>query len=149
LLAFWPVTEPTGVFTSPVYSELKRKDKNVPMTALMSLDLKSGDLSFADFEPMSALIFSTVLSPDRRHAYGVYSTLTSIDVAGHRLEKRVPLDHTFYGVNVSSDGREIYIGGTNCDIGFYDAASLEKRAILKLPGCGDQSISTLRVIHGP
>jgi len=149
LLAFWPVTEPTGVFTSPVYSELKQKDKNVPMTALMSLDLKSGDLSFADFEPMSALIFSTVLSPDRRHAYGVYSTLTSIDVAGHRLEKRVTLDHTFYGVNVSSDGREIYIGGTNCDIGFYDAASLEKRAILKLPGCGDQSISTLRVIHGP
>jgi hypothetical protein len=113
----------------------------------MSLDLKSGKLSYADFEPMSALIFSTVLSPDKHHAYGVYSTLSSIDVAQNRLEKRVPLDHTFYSVNVSSDGREIYIGGTNCDVGFYDAASLEKKAILKLPGCGDQSISSLRVIH--
>lgn len=149
LLAFWPVTEPTGVFTSPVYSELKKDGKSVPMTALMSLDLKSGDLSYADFEPMSALIFSTVLSPDRRHAYGVYSTLSSIDMVGHRLEKRVPLDHTFYDVNVSSDGREIYTGGTNCDVGFYDASTLEKKAIVKLPGCGDQSISTLRVIHGP
>ena len=147
LLAFWPVTEPTGVFTSPVYSDLKTGDKTVSMTALMSLDLKSGALSYADFEPLSALIFSTVLSPDKRHAYGVYSTLTSIDVANHKLEKRVPLDHTFYSVNVSSDGREVYTGGTNCDVGFYDASSLEKKAILKLPGCSDQTLSTLRVIH--
>ena len=111
LLAFWPVTEPTGVFTSPVYSDLKKGGESVPMTALMSLDLKSGALSYADFEPLSALIFSTVLSPDRKHAYGVYTTLSSIDVAGHRLEKRVSLDHTFYAVNVASDGREIYLGG--------------------------------------
>ena len=148
LLAFWPVSEPTGVFTSPVYSEIKRGSESVPMTALMTLNLKSGDLAYADFEPLSALIFSTVLSPDKKHAYGVYTTLTSIDVAGHRLEKRVPLDHTFYAVNVSTDGREIYLGGTNCDVGFYDAASLEKKDILKLPGCSDQTLSTLRVIHG-
>jgi hypothetical protein len=148
MLAFWPVTEPTGVFTSPAYSEIKKGGESVPMTALMSLNLKSGDLAFADFEPLSALIFSTVLSPDKKHAYGVYSTLSSIDVESHRLEKRVPLDHTFYAVNVASDGREIYLGGTNCDVGFYDAQSLEKKAILKLPGCSDQTLSTLRVIHG-
>jgi quinohemoprotein amine dehydrogenase beta subunit len=147
LLAFWPVTEPTGVFTSPVYSEIQKGYDSVPMTALMSLNLKSGDLSYADFEPLSALIFSTVLSPDKKHAYGVYTTLSSIDVEGHRLEKRVSLDHTFYAVNVSSDGREIYLGGTNCDVGFYDAMNLEKKAILKLPGCSDQTLSTLRVIH--
>lgn len=148
MLAFWPVTEPTGVFTSPVYSDLKKREGGVPMTALMQLNLKSGDLSYADFEPLSALIFSTVLSPDKKHAYGVYSTLSSIDVVGHRLEKRVSLDHTFYAVNVASDGHEIYLGGTNCDVGFYDAKSLEKTAILKLPGCSDQTLSTLRVIHG-
>ena len=148
LLAFWPVTEPTGVWTSPVYSEIKKGSESVPMTALMSLDLKSGELTYADFEPLSALIFSTVLSPDKKHAYGVYTSLSSIDVGGHRLEKRVPLDHTFYAVNVSSDGREIYTGGTTCDVGIYDAQSLEKKAVVKLPGCGDQSIATLRVIHG-
>jgi hypothetical protein len=118
------------------------------MTALMSLDVKSGELAYADFEPQSALIFSTVLSPDRKHAYGVYTALSSIDVPGHRLEKRVPLDHTYYAVNVSSDGREIFTGGTECDVGFYDAATLAKKAVLKLPGCGDQSIATLRVLHG-
>jgi len=148
LLAFWPVTEPTGVWTSPVYSELKKKGaEGVPMTALMSLDLKSGQLDYADFEPLSALIFSTVLSPDRKHAYGVYTSLSSIDVRGHRLEKRVALDHTYYAVNVSTDGREIYTGGTECDVGIYDAQTLDKKAIVKLPECHDQSVATLRVIH--
>jgi len=148
LLAFWPVTEPTGVFTTPIYSDVTKGADSVPTTGLMSLDLKSGDLSFADFEPLSALIFSTILSPDRKHAYGVYSTLTSIDLASHRMEKRVALDHTFYAINESSDGRELYVGGTECDVGIYDAKTLDKKAILKLPGCSDQSISTLRVIHG-
>jgi hypothetical protein len=69
-------------------------------------------------------------------------------VRGSRLEKRVPLDHTFYDINVSSDGREIYLGGTNCDVAFYDASSLAKKAVLKLPGCTDQALSTLRVVHG-
>jgi quinohemoprotein amine dehydrogenase beta subunit len=147
LLAFWPVTEPTGVWTSPVYSELKKGAETVPMTALMSLDVKSGALAYADFEPLSALIFSTVLSPDKTHAYGVYTTLSSIDVQGHRLEKRVPLDHTFYAINLSSDGREIYLGGTECDVGIYDAKTLDKKAIVKLPECPDQSVATLRVIH--
>jgi len=147
LLAFWPVTEPTGVWTSPVYSDLKKGGETVAMTALMSLDVKSGELTYADFEPQTALIFSTVLSPDRKHAYGVYTTLSSIDVEGHRLEKRVPLDHTFYAVNISTDGREIFTGGTECDVGFYDAASLDKKAVLKLPGCADQATATLRVIH--
>lgn len=148
LLAFWPVTEPSGVFTSPIFSDRKLAAETVPMTGLMSLDMKSGELSYADFEPTSALIFSTIMSPDRKHAYGVYTTLSSIDVTGHRLENRVNLDHTFYSVNLSTDGREIYIGGTECDVGFYDAATLEKKAILKLPGCTDQSLSTLRVISG-
>ncbi|MBS0395433.1 MAG: quinohemoprotein amine dehydrogenase subunit beta [Proteobacteria bacterium] len=146
LLAFWPVTEPTGVFTSPLYAEAPQDGKPVPTTALMSLDLKSGALDYRDFEPLSALIFSTVLSPDRKYAYGVYSTLTKVDVEGRKLAARVPLDHTYYAVNVSTDGREIYTGGAMCDVGFYDAVTLERRGNLKLPGCADQALASLRVI---
>jgi quinohemoprotein amine dehydrogenase beta subunit len=148
LLAFWPVVEPSGVFTSPLYAEAPQGGAAAaPTTALLSLDLASGALEFRDFEPLSALIFSTVLSPDRKTAYGVYSTLTKVDVEGRKLAARVPLDHTYYAVNLASDGREIYIGGAMCDVGFYDAASLEKKAILRLPGCADQSLASLRVIH--
>ena len=147
VLAFWPVTEPSGVFTTPAYADAMKDGRTVQMTSLMQLDIKSGDLTYNDFEPTTALIFSTAMSPDRTHAYGVYTSLSSIDVKGHRLEKRVPLDHTFYDINVSSDGKEIYIGGTTCDVGFYDSATLEKKFILKLPGCTDQTLSSLRVIH--
>lgn len=145
VLAFWPVTEPTGVFTTPVYAE-KSGDGAGIKTAMMSLDLASGALEFNDFEDTTALIFSTVLSPDRKFAYGTYTTLTKVDMASHTLAKRVPQDHTYYAVGIARDGHEVYVGGAMCDIGFYDPATLEKRARLKLPGCGDQSLATLRVI---
>ncbi len=146
LLAFWPVTEPTGVFTSPVISDATAGGITAMKTGLMSLDVVSGALDFADFEDTSALIFSTVLAPDRKFAYGVYSTLTKIDIEHHSLAQRVPLDHTFYSVNIATDGHEIYMGGAMCDVAFYDPQTLQKRANLKLPGCGDQSLASLRVI---
>ena len=147
LLAFWPVSEPSGVFATPIYSEIQGGKEAGPVTGLMTLDLASGALDYRDFETTSALIFSTVLAPDRKTAYGVYTTLTQVDVARGRLANRVPLDHTFYSVNISSDGRELFLGGTNCDVAFYDAATLEKKTVLKLPGCPDQSLSSLRVIR--
>jgi hypothetical protein len=146
LLAFWPVTEPTGVFTSPVISETTGGPTTALKTGMMALDVRSGALEFSDFEDTSALIFSTVLAPDRKFAYGVYSTLTKVDMTNHTLAKRVPVDHTFYSINVATDGGEIYIAGAMCDVGFYDPVSLDKRANLTLPGCGDQSLASLRVV---
>jgi quinohemoprotein amine dehydrogenase beta subunit len=147
LLAFWPATEPTQVFVSPVYSEIKTDDKTVARTGLMSIDLKSGTLTFQDFEDSSALIFSSILSPDRKHVYGVYSTLTEVDVAQKKLARRLPLEHTYYAVNISTDGKVIYVGGAMCDIAFYDAATFAKQGSVKLPDCADQALASLRVIH--
>lgn len=147
LLAFWPVTEPSGTFSSPIYSEIPQSGEAQAMTALMTLDLKTGELAYKDFEPTTALIFSTVLSPDKKHAYGTYTTLTKVDVANGKLEKRVNNDHTYYAINLSSDGHEVYAGGAMCDIAFYDAATLQKTADLALPGCADQALATLRVIR--
>jgi quinohemoprotein amine dehydrogenase beta subunit len=150
LLAIWPVSEATGVFVSPVYSTVNGTGApagGVPTTSLMTLNLTSGQLDYRDFEKTAALIFSSVLSPARPEAFGVYAQLTKIDTAQGTLANRVNLDHTFYSVNVSTDGSEVYIGGAMCDVAFYDAASLTKRANLRLPGCPDQVLSTLRVIH--
>lgn len=147
MLAFWPAVEPTGVFVTPLYFEVTTGDHKVARTGLMSLDLSSGALDFQDFEDSAALIFSTVLSPDRKRAYGVYSTLSEIDVEHHSLARRKPLDHTYYSVNISADGHQLYIGGAMCDVGFYDTATLERKANLKLPDCTDQSLASLRVIQ--
>ena len=150
LLAIWPVTEGTGVFVSPVYATVNAPGgpkEGVPTTALMRLDLRSGQLKYRDFEPTAALIFSTAMSPTRPEAFGVYSTLSKIDTAHDKLAGRVNLDHTFYAVNTSADGQEVYLAGAMCDVAFYDAATLTRRANLRLPGCPDQALATLRVIH--
>jgi hypothetical protein len=112
----------------------------------MALDVKGGSLEFNDFEDTSALIFSTVMSPDRKYTYGVYSTLTKFDMTSHTLAARVPVDHTYYSINIARDGHEVYIAGAMCDIGFYDPVTLKSRANLRLPGCGDQSLASLRVL---
>lgn len=150
LLAFWPVSEPTGVFATPIYSSVPPASGSgdpVPKTALMTLDLTSGDLQYHDFEDTSALIFSAVLSPAKTEAFGVYSQLSKIDTRSNTLAKRVDLDHTYYAVLVSSDGKEVYAAGAMCDVTFFDAVTLEKKGNLKLTGCTDQAITSPRVIR--
>ena len=152
MLAFWPVTGPTGTFTSPLYSTVSGPGTprgGIPRTSLMLLDLRTGQLQFHDFERTSAPIFSSVLSPDRRWAFGAYTALTKIDTQRWDVAGRVDLPHTYYSVNISSNGKEVYVGGTMCDIAIYDARTLQQKGDIKLPGCGDQSVATLRVIHRP
>jgi quinohemoprotein amine dehydrogenase beta subunit len=149
VLAVWPVSEPTGVFTTPVYDDMM-VTKNGPIvaeTSLMTLDLNAGVLEYHDIEKTSAFVTATVLAPGRGTAFGVGTQLSRIDMRVHQLDKRIDLDHGFYSINIATDGSEVYLGGGMCDIDFYDPTSLGKRAELKLPGCGDQSLSSLRVIR--
>ena len=150
LLAFWPVSEPTGVFATPIYSSMppaSGQGEAVAKTALMTLDLATGDLQYHDFEDTSALIFSAVLSPGRHAAYGVYSQLSKIDTQSNTLAKRVDLDHTYYAVLVSSDGKEVYAAGAMCDVTVFDATTLEKKGNVRLTGCGDQAITSPRIVR--
>ena len=95
---------------------------------------------------MSA-IFSTIISPDRRWAYGVFDALYKIDLEHWAIVEQAPVAHSYYIVNVSSDGRELYLGGNMCDIAIYDARTLREKSDIKLPGCGDQALVTSRVIE--
>jgi len=150
LLAFWPVSEPSGSFATPLYSTVPPaagKGEPVAKTALMTLDLKSGDLQYHDFEDTSALIFSSVLNPTKTEAFGVYSQLSKIDMKSNTLTKRIDLDHTYYAVLMSTDGKEVYAAGAMCNVAIFDTATLDKKGDIRLPGCTDQSITSPRVIR--
>ncbi len=150
MLAYWPVTEPTGIFSSPVYSRLTGPGLppgGVPETSLLTLNLHDGHLAYHDIGRTDAVIFSTVLGPHRRWAYGVFNQLTKIDAVHWRVADRVNLPHTYYSVNVSSDGKEVYVGGTMCDVIIYDARTMREKGDVRLPGCPDQAAATLRVIQ--
>ena len=62
-----------------------------------------------------------------------------------KLIARKDMDHTYYAVNVSADGREIYAGGTLNDIAIYDSETLEKIGSITIPG-GNMALSSLRMI---
>jgi quinohemoprotein amine dehydrogenase beta subunit len=147
LVHFWPVTEPTNIFSAAVTALRGSGDSAVMRTSLMTLDTVSGAVNYQDFEDTSAIIFTTIVSPRKGEAFAVFKELTKIDTERGEVVKRVDLPHSFYTVNLATDGSEVFIGGATCHIGFYDPDTLNQRAVVKLPGCPDQSNTSLRVVR--
>jgi len=151
VLDFWPLWDQTDIFSTPVYSVKTDKypdDPEAYKTGLLTLDLETGKYEINDFENTSVLIFSTVISPTRKYAFGTYTQLTKIDLETNSLAARIDQDHTYYAVNISGDGSEVYVGGAACDIATYDAETLTKSGQVFLPGgCGDQSTATMRMFQ--
>lgn len=151
VLDIWPQFEQAGVFSTPYYAvrtDLAPDDAAAYTTGLLTLDLKSGEFNMEHFEDTSVVIFSSVINPVRRNeAYTVYTQLTKVDLDKDEVVKRVDLDHTYYDINVSGDGSEVYVGGTMNDIGVYSTDTLEKIGQIQLPSGNDQALASLRVIQ--
>ncbi|WP_452029818.1 quinohemoprotein amine dehydrogenase subunit beta [Azospirillum palustre] len=151
VLDIWPQFEQAATLSTPYFTartDLAATDPGAFRTGLMTLDLATGRMDMRDFEDTSAVIFSSVVSPVKRtEAYSVYTQLTKIDTDGGKLVKRVDLPHTYYSINVSSDGKEVYVGGTACDIGVYGTDTLDRIGQVEIAGCPDQGIASLRVIR--
>ena len=151
ILDVWPQWDVTGIFSTPYYAvrtDLDPTDPAAYKTGLATLDLASGAFRTVDFEDTAAIIFSTVVNPVRPdEVYGVYTTLSKIDRAKGELVKRIDLEHTYYTVNISSDGSEVYVGGTMDDISVYDTVTLDKIDEIRIPNGADQALASLRVIQ--
>lgn len=149
-LNFWPQHEQSGVFVSPYFVPRTDKKPDSPeamKAGLWTLDLRTDKVAFKEFENASVVLFSSVVNPVKQHeVFTVFNQLTRTDMRTGKSE-RVDLDHSFYSVNMSSDGREVYIGGAQGEVAFYDAASLKKLGAVQMPGSADQSASSLRVVR--
>jgi quinohemoprotein amine dehydrogenase beta subunit len=151
VLGVWPQWEATGIYTNPYYTlrtDMSLDDPAAYQTGLLSLDLESGAFEIVDFEETSVIIFSSVVNPARPHeVYGVYTTLSKIDREEGAVLERIDLDHTYYAVNVSSDGSEVYVGGTMDDITIYDSETFAKLGRIEMPDGADQALASLRLIQ--
>ena len=150
VLDVWPQWEQADMFSTPYYAVRTDKDPADPAaykTGLATLDLETGEFTIRDFEDTAAVIFSTVMNPKRRNeVYGVYTQLSKIDAEKGELIARKDLEHTYYAINVSGDGEELYVGGTMDDIAVYDTRTLEKLGAIRIPGGGDMGIASMRMI---
>lgn len=151
VLAFWPIGSQNEEFllmyTAAVFKSEKQEEIADFVWGYESVNLNNGETEIADFASIEVLMFSAVRTPkDQDILYGVYTQLSKHNIKTKELIKRVDLPHTYYVINISSDGKELYVGGTNDDIGVYDAETLERIGEMRIPSGGDMSVSTLQIV---
>ncbi|WP_020393930.1 quinohemoprotein amine dehydrogenase subunit beta [Thiolinea disciformis] len=154
VLAFWPIGSQNNEFmllyTAMEFKDTSKKEVSKAVWGYETVNLKTGETAIDDFAPLEVIMFSGVRSPQHPDKlFGVYTQLSKHDLATDKLIKRVELPHTYYCINVSTDGKFIYVGGTADDIGIYDAESLERVGEIRLPSGGDMGVSTLHVFSRP
>ncbi|MCP4769045.1 MAG: quinohemoprotein amine dehydrogenase subunit beta [Gammaproteobacteria bacterium] len=151
VLDVWPQWEQAQVFSTPYFTVATDKAEDDPAAYRMgmaTLDLNNDKFVMNEYENFAVIIFSTVVNPVRRNeVFGTYTQLSKIDIAENKLVNRIDLDHTYYAINISSDGKELYVGGTMDDIAIYDSETLKKIGSIKFPGGEDMALSSLRIIN--
>lgn len=152
VLAFWPIGTQNDEFmllyTAAKFTNEKMEEIADFVWGYETINLTTGDSKIADFASLEVIMFSAVRNPKRpNELYGVYTQLSKHDIEKKELIKRVELPHTYYVINVSTDGKEIYVGGTNDDIGVYDSESLERIGEIRLTSGGDMGASTMHVLQ--
>lgn len=104
---------------------------------LLSVDLASGKVGTTVLDGDPVMVYSVVLAPDRKLAYGVMDDLNVIDMSTRKVTHVVPLiEGTSYGVNISSDGRKLYVGAGGSTVTVYDAKTLRPLKVLQMASDG-------------
>ncbi len=151
VLDVWSQFEQSGVIATPYYTarlDGAPDDPETYRTGILTQDLDSGEMLMRDVEATDIFYFSTAASPtDKNRVFGAYNFLSSFDMEAGKPLKRVPLPHSYYSVNVSSDGRTVYLGGAMSDVSAYDAETLEKTGEVQMPGGASISLASVRMFQ--
>jgi quinohemoprotein amine dehydrogenase beta subunit len=151
LLAFWPQYEQAGVFSAPCYAPRTNVEPTSPeafQLGMLTFDLDTEKMAVAEVANAETAIFSSVVNPvNRNEVFTVMNQVTRIDLATRKIVKQAPADRSYYAINISSDGKELYLGGATELISVYDSNTLQKTAEIVIPGGHDQGASSLRIIQ--
>jgi quinohemoprotein amine dehydrogenase beta subunit len=149
-LTVWPIgavnNEMVRMYSSATFRDDSRNPENADWVwGYERVDLLTGDTESRVFGPLEAVLFTGMARPsDPNQFFGVLTQLKKFDVAARKELQSVDLDHSYYCINFSSDGSELYLAGTFNDIAVYDADTLQKLANIELPG-GDMAMANSRV----
>lgn len=100
---------------------------------MLRIDQTSGEVREELFKGDPAMAYSVILSPDRKTGYAVMDDISVLDMDKRVVTNTVPLvEGTSYGVNISSDGRKLYVGAGGSTLTVYDAKSLRPLKVLHM-----------------
>jgi len=107
------------------------------LMGLLTVDEKTGEITDIPLKGDPVLAYSVIFTADRKTGYAVMDDLSVIDVANKKYGRAVPIQEgTSYGVNLSSDGKKIYVGAGGSSVTVYDARSLKAVKVLKMVSDG-------------
>jgi DNA-binding beta-propeller fold protein YncE len=126
VLPLWDNTmENGGVFMVNYYTP--------ELMGLLSIDANSGEISDTPLDGPPVFAYSVMRSPDKKKVYAVMDELTVIDLATRSYESVLPIPGgTHYAINVSSDGKKVYVSGGGSTTTVYDAESLKPIKVLQM-----------------
>jgi len=126
ILPLWDYTiENGGVFMVNYYTP--------ELMGLVSIDTHSGEIIDTPLEGAPVFAYTVMLSPDKKKVYAVMDELTVIDLETRTYEHVIPIPGgTHYAVNVSSDGRKIYVSGGGATTTIFDAENLKLIKVLQM-----------------
>jgi DNA-binding beta-propeller fold protein YncE len=107
------------------------------LMGVLTIDERTGDIIDIPIQGDPVLAYSVIFAPDRKTAYAVMDDLTVIDLENRKYGPVVPLKQgTSYAVNLSSDGKKIYVGSGGASVTIFDAATLKRLKTLRLASDG-------------
>ena len=126
ILPLWDNTrENGGVFMVNYYTP--------ELMGLVSIDTRSGEIIDTPLDGVPVFAYSVMLSADKKKVYAVMDELTVIDLETRSYEAVIPIPGgTNYAINVSSDGKKIYVSGGGATTTVYDAKSLKPVKVLQM-----------------
>ena len=122
---------------------------NLPYQGYYTIDLRKksteGSMKLVtDIGPLYNQ-FSAVVSPDRKYYYMVLNKVEKRDFATNRLLATADVDKSYYTIQISSDGKKVYLGGGGDSILIYDTETM--KLLKKLDTPGDAVLTHFRVQH--
>jgi DNA-binding beta-propeller fold protein YncE len=122
---------------------------NLPYQGYYTIDLrkKSTEGSMRLVTDIGPLYnqFSAVVSPDRKYYYMVLNKVEKRDFATNELLATADVDKSYYTIQISSDGKKVYLGGGGDTILIYDTGTMKLLKRLDTPG--DAVLTHFRVQH--
>lgn len=120
---------------------------NLPYQGYYTIDLRKksteGSMKLVtDIGPLYNQ-FSAVVSPDRKYYYMVLNKVEKRDFATNRLLATADVDKSYYTIQISSDGKKVYLGGGGDSILIYDTETM--KLLKKLDTPGDAVLTHFRV----
>lgn len=150
ILDFFPQFEQTRILSSPYYvprTDVAPTSPEAMQMGMLTFDLDAETMTTQEIGNAELVFFSSVINPvDRNEAFMVMNNLFRVDLAAGAVTGRVPT-RTHYSMNISSDGKEVYLAGGADVISVHDAATLRKTAEIQMPGGRDQGGTSIRIVH--